>query len=188
MDQCIKCCCFSFCFSRTIVSSNNSSFFSYRFCWFFSLYFLAMIPFLLIVYHLVSTVPCRHVPTVNPVFLLRIFECLLSLLPCVPLGSHLSLAFLHNSYPLRFYLIHPFISIIGTHLSLSCEQSSIADIRRITLVHTSVESRHCFRNMVPSYCNDGTLRCNAECMADCSSNTLRICFLQVVTSAIHFRE
>lgn len=124
---------------------------------FFSLYFLAMIPFLLIVFHLVSTVPCPHVPTVNPVFLMLIFECLLSLLPCVPLGSHLSLAFPHNSYPLRFYLIHPFISIIGTHLSLSCEQSSIADIRRITLVHTSVESRHCFRNMVPSYYNDGLL-------------------------------
>lgn len=155
---------------------------------FSSLCFLAMIPFLLVVFHLVLTVPCTHVPTMNPVFLLLIFECLLSLVPCVPLGSHLSLAFLHSSYPLRFYLIHPFIWIVGTHLSLSCEQSSIADIRRITLVHTSVESRHYFRNMVPSHCNDGTLRRNAERMADCSSNTLRICFLLVVTSATHFRE
>lgn len=148
---------------------------------FSSLYFPAMIPFLLIVFHFVSNVPCPHVPTMNPIFLLLIFECLLSLVPCVPLGSHLSLAFFHNSYP--------FIWITGTHLSLSCMQSSITNIRWITLVtHLCRESSLCFRNIVPSYCNDGTLMCNAERMADCSSNTLRICFSLVVTSAIHFRE
>lgn len=74
---------------------------------------------------------------------IRFFFCsslnvFLSLMLCVPLGSYLSLALLHNSYVLKPYLIHPLIWIIETLLSSSQSLPSLASL----CWYTSVKNCH----------------------------------------------